>query len=155
MEAYTEGQGDVKGMFCAITLQVATVMKEVLQAGLHVDAKMGRDVVLNADTEGCGPLAGNVERGFLAKGNDVVGDMLDVERAPNGEFQHDTSRGVEAEVCLVIPLPTESERDTEIVQSLAFLNVGCRASCRNCGFHLRIAETRFDGKPRGELTAQS
>ena len=112
MEAYTEGQGDVKGMLCAITLQVATIMKEVLQAGLHVDAKMGRDVVLNADTEGCGPLAGNVERGFLAKGNDVVGDMHDVERAPNGEFQHDTSRGVEAEVCLVVPLPAESERDT-------------------------------------------
>ena len=140
-------------MLCAITLQTATIVEEVLQAGLQVDANVGREVVLEADTQGHGPLAGDVEGGLFGKGFDVVGDMPDVERAPNGEFQHPTSRGIEAEVCLVVPLPTESERDAEIAQSLVFLNVGRLTSRRHRRFHLRITETRFDGKPRGERTA--
>ena len=51
MEAYTNGQGDAERMFCAVTLKVTTVIEEILQAGLHVDAQIGREVILSADAE--------------------------------------------------------------------------------------------------------
>jgi hypothetical protein len=50
MEAKTEGQGDAKRMLCTITLEVATIIKEVLQAGFHVDTKMRGEVILNTET---------------------------------------------------------------------------------------------------------
>lgn len=61
MEAEADGQGDLERVLCTIGLDVATVVEEVLQAGLQIDAKMWREVVLQPDTERCGPLAGHAE----------------------------------------------------------------------------------------------
>ena len=61
MEADAERQGDAKAMLRAIAFNAAAVVEEVLQAGLQIDAKMRREVVLQPDTERCGPLAGHAE----------------------------------------------------------------------------------------------
>ena len=50
MEAQTEGQGDAKRVFCTITLEVAIIIIEILQAGFHIDTKMWCKVVLNTET---------------------------------------------------------------------------------------------------------
>lgn len=39
MEADTKGQNDAEGMLCAIGLEVAAIVEEVLQAGFYVEAE--------------------------------------------------------------------------------------------------------------------
>ena len=46
MEADAEWQRDAKAMLRTITLYVAAVVEEILQAWLYVEAKVRRDVVL-------------------------------------------------------------------------------------------------------------
>ncbi len=48
MEAQADRQGDAKRMLCTITIEVAAIIKEILQAGLHVDTKMRGEIILNA-----------------------------------------------------------------------------------------------------------
>ena len=51
MEADAEGEGELKRVLCAIGLQVAAVIEEVLQAGLCIDAKVRNEVILDAKAE--------------------------------------------------------------------------------------------------------
>ena len=46
MEADAEGEGELKRVLCAIGLQVAAVIEEVLQAGLNIETNVRREVVL-------------------------------------------------------------------------------------------------------------
>lgn len=46
MEADSKWQRDLQRMLCAIGLDAAAVIEEVLEAGLQVDTKVGSDVVL-------------------------------------------------------------------------------------------------------------
>lgn len=51
METDAEGQGDLKWMLCAIGLQVAAIIEEVLQARFDIESKVRRKVVLDAKAE--------------------------------------------------------------------------------------------------------
>ena len=51
-----EWEGDVEAMLGAVAFNAAAVIEEILQAWLYVEADVRRDVVLDADTHGCGPL---------------------------------------------------------------------------------------------------
>lgn len=62
MEADAEGQSNLKRMLCEIGIQVTTVIKEILQAGLDIETNVRREVVLQTEAKGRGPLYGNTER---------------------------------------------------------------------------------------------
>ena len=51
METETEGQSEFKRVLRAIGLEVAAIVDEILQAGLQVDAKIWREVVLCAEAK--------------------------------------------------------------------------------------------------------
>ena len=115
MEADTDGQSDTNRMLCAIGLQIAAVVEEVLQRRLQIDAKMGRKVVLQTKTKGCCPLVINVEGCLFIKGYATIVDVIDLERTVYRQFQHGPCRGIETEVCLAEPLPAEADWDAKIV----------------------------------------
>ena len=53
MKANAERQGDAKRMLCAITLQTTSVVEEILQVRLYVDAKMRRNIILDSKANVC------------------------------------------------------------------------------------------------------
>ncbi len=90
MEADAEWQGDAKAMLRAIALDAAAVVEEVLQAGLQIDAKMRREVVLQAESKGGRPLDGHIKSSFFLESIDAVGLMKGVDTTMDRPFQHDT-----------------------------------------------------------------
>ena len=78
MEADAERQCNTERMLCAIGLQAAPVVKEVLQRGLQIDAEMGRKVVLQTKAKGCWPLVINVEGCLFIKGIAAIADVIDL-----------------------------------------------------------------------------
>ena len=89
-EADTKWQSDAEWVFCTIGIDVTTIIEEVLQAWLQVDAKVRRKVILQAKAECCGELAGNIEAFFLLEGATAIVDMIDIRDATYGQFQHDS-----------------------------------------------------------------
>ena len=81
MEADAEWQGDAKAMLRAIALNVAAVIEEILQTWLYVETDVRRDVVLDADTHGGGPLERYAELFLLAVGVYVIYKVIYIESA--------------------------------------------------------------------------
>ena len=86
MEADAERQGNAKAMLRAIALNAAAVVEEVLQTWLQIEADMRRDVVLDANTYGGGPLERYAEFVLLAVGVHVIDDVIHVESAMDWHF---------------------------------------------------------------------
>ena len=139
-------------MFCAIGLDVAAVFEEVLQVGLQIDAKMRREVVLESNAQHCRPLAGYVEGFVFLKDILAVVDVANIGISVYRQFKHGPCRGVETEMRRAVPSPTEAERDAEIVDPLAFLNIGQAATSVEGGSEQRVAETCFERQMLGELS---
>ena len=76
---------------------------------------MRRKVILQAETECRRPLAGHAEGFFFLESADAVVDVIDIANAANGQFQHGSYRGIEAEMRFTVPLPTQTERNAMIV----------------------------------------
>ena len=53
-----------------------------------------------------------------------------------------------------VPSPAETERNTEIMDPLALLNISKAAASIEGGSELCIAEARFEGQPSGELSTE-
>ena len=68
-------------MLRAIALNVAAVVEEILQTRLYVEAYVRRDVVLDADTHGGGPLERYAELFLLAVGVYVIYKVIHIESA--------------------------------------------------------------------------
>ena len=81
MEADAEWQGDAKAMLRAIALDAAAVVEEILQTRLYVEAYVRRDVVLDANTHGGGPLERYAELFLLAVGVYVIYKVIHIESA--------------------------------------------------------------------------
>ena len=81
MEADADRQGEVKRMLSAVALNVATVVEEILQTRLYVETDVRRDVVLDADTHGGGPLERYAELFLLAVGVYVIYKVIHIESA--------------------------------------------------------------------------
>ena len=81
MEADAEWQGEVKRMLSAVALNVATVVEEILQTRLYVETDVRRDVVLDANTHGGGPLERYAELFLLAVGVYVIYKVIHIESA--------------------------------------------------------------------------
>ena len=81
MEADAERQGNAKAMLRAIALNAAAVVEEILQTWLYVEAYVRRDVVLDADTHGGGPLERYAELFLLAVGVYVIYKVIHIESA--------------------------------------------------------------------------
>ena len=90
MNTNAERQGDAKRMLCAITLQATSVVEEILQAGLYVDAKMGREAILNPKTNVCRPLARNADGGSILESTDAIIDMINICDATYWQLQHES-----------------------------------------------------------------
>ena len=56
MEAEAERQGKLKWVFCAVGLDAATFVKEILYAWLQINAEILCDIVLPTDTKRERPL---------------------------------------------------------------------------------------------------
>lgn len=89
MEADTKGQNDAEGMLCAIGLQVAAIVEEILQAGLYVYAKTGRKVILQTYAKCRGELAGNAEGFFILEGAPTIVDVIDISETTYRQLQHE------------------------------------------------------------------
>lgn len=85
-QADAEWQGDAKAMLRAIAFNAAAVIEEILQAWLYVEADVRRDVVLDADTHGGGPLERYAELFLLAVGVYVIYKVIHIESAVYGLF---------------------------------------------------------------------
>lgn len=140
MEAEAEGQGELEGMLCAIALQVAAIVEEVLKAGFQVEAEVGREIVLNAEAERRRPLERNIECDLVPESCAAVEHMVYVERTMDGQFHHGSCRGIEAEVGTSVPLPSQTQRDAEILKPLLLLYVSRRITRCIGGIKPRIAE---------------
>ena len=81
METDAEWQGDAKAMLRAIAFNAAAVIEEILQTWLYVEAYVRRDVVLDADTYGSGPLERYAEFFLLAVGVYVIYKVIYIESA--------------------------------------------------------------------------
>ena len=77
-------------MFCTIRLDITAIIEEILKAGLNVEAKMRREVVLQAESKGGRPLDGHIKSSFFLESIDAVGCMKGVETTLYRPFQHDT-----------------------------------------------------------------
>ena len=74
-----EWQGDAKAMLRAIALDAASVVEEILQTRLYVEAYVRREVVLEAKSHGCGPLERYAELFLLAVGVYVIYKVIHAE----------------------------------------------------------------------------
>ena len=74
-------QGEVKRMLSAVALNVVAVVEEILQTWLYVETDVRRDVVLDADTHGGGPLERYAELFLLAVGVYVIYKVIHIESA--------------------------------------------------------------------------
>ena len=81
MEADAEWQGDAKAMLGAVAFNAAAVIEEILQTWLYEETDMRRDVVLDADTHGGGPLERYAELFLLAVGVYVIYKVIHIESA--------------------------------------------------------------------------
>ena len=77
-------------MLRAIALDAASVVEEILQTRLYVEAYVRREVVLEAKSHGCGPLERYAELVLLAVCVYIIDDVIHVESAMYGHFHHDS-----------------------------------------------------------------
>lgn len=73
-------------MLRAIAFDAAAVVEEILQTWFQIEADMRRDVVLNANTDGGGPLERYAELFLLAVGVYVIYKVIHIESAVYGLF---------------------------------------------------------------------
>ena len=139
-------------MLRPIGVKVAAVIEEVLEAWLYEEAKMRCEVVLQADADSRRPLDRCAKRRLALESTDAAGDVVDVGDAPYRQLQHSSRRGIETEVSTVVPLPTETKRDAEIIKPLSFLDKGQTTACIGGGGKSRITEARLYGEVWAQLT---
>lgn len=88
METDAEWERNLQRMLCTIGLDATAIVEEVLQAGLQVNTKVRREVVLQAKTKIRRPLNWSIEGRFFLEGVNAVGNMTDIHSALDRQLQH-------------------------------------------------------------------
>ena len=105
-------------MLGAVGLDVAMRRDKVLQAGLYEETHMGRQVELQAKTEGCGELPRHTDCGLVAGFKHTVHIVVRIEGWADGNFGSQSDTAIEVPQLFTIYSIDAFHGDAKVVDGL-------------------------------------
>ena len=130
-------------MLGAVGLDVTMRRDKVLQTGLHEETHMGRQVELQAKTEGCGELPRHTDCGLVAGFKHTVHIVVSIEGWTDGNFGRQSETAIEVPQLFTIYSIGAFNGDAEIVDGLLLADGVALCSHLEVGGQTAVAKTRL------------
>ena len=141
-------------MLGAVGLDVAMRRDKVLQAGLHEEADMGRQVELQAKTEGRGELPRHTDSGLVAGFKHTVHIVVRIEGWADGNFGRQSETAIEVPQLFAIYSIGALHGDAEIVDGLLLTDGVALCSHLVVGGQTAVAKTRLQPETSAQPVPQ-